>query len=96
MWEVERMLWPPNSPDLSAIEPPWMYMKRDTTKHGATTSIKQLEKDWIQSWDDISQDKIQAWIKRIPIHIQEVIKLEGGNEYKESRGGRRRNPDRVH
>ena len=27
--------------------------------------------------------KIQEWIKVIPYHIKEVIRLKGGNEYKE-------------
>jgi hypothetical protein len=31
------------------------------------------------------QEKIQAWIERIMIHIQDVIRLDGGNEYKEGR-----------
>jgi hypothetical protein len=29
--------------------------------------------------------KIQAWIERIIAHIKDVIRLEGGNEYKEGR-----------
>lgn len=41
------------------------------------------------------QKKIQEWIERIPIYIQEVIRLEGRTEYKESKSGRKRNPDRV-
>ena len=28
---------------------------------------------------------IQAWIERIPWHIEQIIELEGGNEYKEGR-----------
>lgn len=90
------MIQPPNSLDLSAIEPPWMWMKRETTKHSATTSKKQMKEDWINYWEEMDQRKIQAWIERIPIHIQEVIRLEGGNEYKESKPRRKRNPDRVH
>jgi hypothetical protein len=31
------------------------------------------------------QEKIQAWIERIIAHIRDVIRLEGGNEYKEGR-----------
>ena len=31
------------------------------------------------------QEVIQAWIKRIMDHVQEVIRLEGDNEYKEGR-----------
>ena len=31
------------------------------------------------------QKKIQAWIERVIDHVLEVIRLEGGNEYKEGR-----------
>jgi len=96
LWQIQRMLWPSNSPDLNAIEPPWMWMKRETTKYGAASSKKQMKSDWIDCWDDITQEQIQAWIRRIPVHIQEVIRLEGGNEYKESISGRKKNPERVH
>ena len=67
------------------IEPTWFWMKRDTTKRGPITSNKDLEKEWIRCWIDLPQTKIQAWIERIIIHIQEVIRLDGGNEYKEGR-----------
>jgi hypothetical protein len=70
-----------------------MYMKKKTTEGGAPTSKKNRAKAWVIGWDDIPQEKIQAWIERSPFHIQEVIRLEGGNEYKESKSGRRRNPD---
>ena len=33
----------------------------------------------------MTQQQIQAWIERIPWHIQQIIQLEGGNEYKEGR-----------
>jgi hypothetical protein len=85
------MLQPSNSPDLSAIEPPWMWIKRETTKHGAATSKTQMKEDWQNCWDDMSQERIQVWIRRIPIHVQEVIKLEGGNKYKEGISGRKKN-----
>ena len=34
---------------------------------------------------ELPQDKIQAWIERIPEHIERIIACEGGNEYKEGR-----------
>jgi hypothetical protein len=70
-------------------------MKRDTTKRGPITSNKALENAWIKCWTDMPQAKIQAWIERIIIHIQEVIRLDGGNEYKE---GQRKGQEkkRVH
>jgi hypothetical protein len=49
-----------------------------------------MKEDWQDCWDDMSQERIQAWIRRIPIHVQEVIKLEGGNKYKEGISGRKK------
>jgi transposase len=96
-WEISRMLWPPNSPDLNMIEPLWFWMKKETTKYGAATSQKQLELDWLECWENLSQERIRRWIERIPVHIKKIIALEGGNEYREgSDKKRQRNPDRVH
>ncbi|RPB29303.1 hypothetical protein L211DRAFT_776011, partial [Terfezia boudieri ATCC MYA-4762] len=72
------LIWPGNSLDLNMMEICWAYLKCITTKkdphfpHGSRASMEDLE-----------QWRIQRWIKRIPCHIQEVIRLEGGNEYSE-------------
>jgi hypothetical protein len=71
-------------------------MKRETTRHRTITSKKQIKEDWIEYWKNISQERIQAWIKKIPEYIQEIIRLDGGNKYKESKTGRKRNPDRIY
>ena len=81
--DIERFVWPGNSPDLNMIEPCWAYMKRVTTRNGPLTTRVAAEKAWLQAWNDLEQWRIQRWIERIPHHIKEVIKLEGGNEYKE-------------
>jgi transposase len=95
-WKILRLLWPANSPDLNMIEPVWFWMKKETTKHGAATSQKQMEKDWAECWEEtLTQEQIQHWIERIVVHIQEVIRLEGGNEYEEGTQKRKKNPDRV-
>jgi hypothetical protein len=80
------------------IELTWFWIKRETTKHGAASSVKQRKKDWIQCWKKLPLEKSQAWIKRIPEHIEKVIACGGGNEYREAKGksGRRLNPSRVH
>jgi len=83
-YEIIRMLWPGNSPDLNAIEPCWFYMKKQTTRKGVFGK-KDMKERWIQCWDDLPQEQIQAWIDRIPIHIEKVIALKGGNEYQEGR-----------
>jgi len=82
---VQRLLWVPNSPDLNMIEPTWMWMKRETTKKGAPQSRKEAEKVWRKTWKELPQERIQMWIERIMNNVQEVIRLEGGNEYKEGR-----------
>lgn len=80
---VMRMLWPGNSPDLNMIEVCWPWMKRETTRHGAPRTRAEAERAWKKAWRDLPQEKIQMWIERIMRHIQEVIALEGGNEYRE-------------
>ena len=70
-------------------------MKRKTTEKGAATSEKQIREDWIECWKRLLQRKIQEWIERIPEHIQRIIACEGGNEYREGLGRRKRNPNRV-
>ena len=80
---IIRLLWPGNSPDINAIEPTWFYMKRHTSKKGPPTIRKQAELLWTRCWKNMPRDKIQRWIERIPYHIQHIIRLKGGNGYKE-------------
>ena len=75
--------WPGNAPDLNATEPAWGFMKRRTTFSGQAKTKQAFKKVWLQAWKELSQDKIRQWIEAIPEHIQEIIRLEGGNEYRE-------------
>lgn len=83
---VQRLIWCGNSPDLNAIECAWPWLKRRTTRLGAPKSRGEAIRAWHEAWDEIPQEKIQAWIERIPIHVQRIIDCEGGNDYKEGRG----------
>jgi hypothetical protein len=87
-----KMLWPGNSPDLNAIEKAWFWMKRETTKRGPTSDKKKLRVRWEKCWEDLPQSKIQEWITAIPDHVKAIIRLEGGNEYKE---GRKKGEEKV-
>ena len=84
---VLRLLWPGNSPDLNMIEPCWLWMKRETSRKGPSRNRKDAEQRWARCWKSLSQSRIQSWIERIPRHIQEIIRCEGGNEYREGRAG---------
>ena len=70
MKKVERMFWCGNSPDLNMIEPAWPHLKRITTKKGAPGSRGAAEKAWLKAWDDLEQERIQAWIRRIMRHVK--------------------------
>ena len=62
-------------------------MKRETTKKGLIHGEKELKEAWVKCWEEtLTQEKIQAWIERVIDHVQEVIRLEGGNEYKGRKG----------
>jgi transposase len=89
-FKVARLLWPGNSPDLNAIEPCWWWMKKRTTARGAPTAGRVMTTAWKKAWEDLPQEQIQEWIAAIPRHIQEIIRLEGGNEYKEGKQGYKR------
>ena len=96
LWEIVKLLWLSNSPDLNAIEPAWYWLKRETIKCGVASGVGQIKKDWLKAWEKLPQKKIQKWIERIPGHIQHIIKCKGGNKYKEGLGrSRKRNTDRV-
>jgi hypothetical protein len=54
-WDVVRMLWLANSPDLNMIEPCWFYMKVETTKKGSITSDIKLREAWVKFWEELPQ-----------------------------------------
>ncbi len=84
IFDILQMLWPGNSPDLNAIEPTWAFMKRATTRYGPPRTRPDASRSWLTGWRNLEQSRIQCWIERIPHHIQEIICLEGGNEYCET------------
>ena len=81
LWQIKKLLWPGNSPDLNAIEPTQWWMKQKTTKRGAPTSKKELQKKWLECWEELDQERIQRWVNRIKTYIKEIIRLKGGNKY---------------
>jgi len=59
VFEVIRILWLGNSPDLNAIEPYWFWMKRMTMKKSVFKK-KDMQEKWLQCWEELSQEQIQA------------------------------------
>jgi hypothetical protein len=47
-----------------------------------------MRKVWVRCWEkELTQERIQAWIRRIPQAIEQILELRGGNEYKEGQEG---------
>ncbi len=67
------------------IKPTWNWMKRKTTENGGFTGKKQMVTAWTKCQGEMPQEVIQAWIERTMDYVQQVIRLEGDNEYKEGR-----------
>jgi len=80
---IEILEWPANSPDLSAIEPPWFILKVQTTARGPITSDVVLRRTWTSHWSKLPQSTLQCFVKRIPGNIEWVARLWGGNDYTE-------------
>lgn len=70
-----------NSPDLNAIKPSWKHIKWETIRKGPLENAKLARARWLHAWKELPQRQIRRWIKRIPRHIKEIIRLQGGNEY---------------
>jgi hypothetical protein len=82
---VQRLPWPGNSPDLNAIEKAWPWMKKVTTIRGATMNPKRLRRQWEHYWRILPAEQRHKWIRGVWEGFQEVIRLEGDNNYKEGR-----------
>ncbi len=45
-----------------------------------------MTKAWTTCWKQkLTQERIQKWIRRISRHIQQIIEVGGGNEYREGK-----------
>lgn len=75
--------WPANSPDLNAIEPVWARLKQYYRKKKLPNSRVQLEKCWSKRWKELVLEQLQRCMERIQGNVKWVIRLAGGNEYRE-------------
>ena len=82
VYEVQCLLWSENSLNLNMIELIWFWMKWRIISWEASWDRKTARSAWIQTWKNLSQNKIQQWIEWILCQIQEIICLKEDNEYK--------------
>lgn len=60
VWEatgITRLEWPANSPNLSAIEPPWGILKRKIDKKKVYNGNQGMTEQWTERWGDFPLDR---------------------------------------
>ena len=78
--KVERLFWPPQSPDLNPIEELWSFVESGLRKRNHPPSnIHELEEMVIEEWAAIPKESYRNLIKSMPLRIQAVISAEGGH-----------------
>ena len=74
---IEKMEWPPNSPDLNPIENLWKLVK-DLLRHHNRPRNKQEMMQTIEAvWNEVSMEKLQTLIASMPKRIEAVIATQG-------------------
>ena len=70
---------PPSSPDINAIEPCWLDLKRNIwARRHPPTSLAELRKAVIEAWDEIPIKKVNNYILSIPRRAKAIIESHGG------------------
>ncbi|KAL5485919.1 hypothetical protein ACEPAI_6962 [Sanghuangporus weigelae] len=70
---------PPTSPDINAIEPCWLDLKRNiwAGRHHPT-SVGELRKAVLEAWEAIPINHINNYILSVPRRTQAIINAKGG------------------
>ena len=71
---------PPNSPDLSPIEPVWLELKNILRSYRHVPSnVDKLKAAVLKAWDEISLDTINTHISSMPDCVAAVLAAKGGH-----------------
>jgi transposase len=74
---LEKMTWPPQSPDLSPIELLWEEADRAVLEK-KPTSVPELVRVVHEAWDELEATTMDKLLARMPRICQAVIDSEGG------------------
>ena len=84
---VQRLEWPPMSPDLSCIEHLWDILGRAVNKHiNQHTRLADLQRFLLQEWAAIPQRQIQRPVNSMRRRLNECrVNLGGYTHYSEKK-----------
>ncbi|RPA90925.1 hypothetical protein L873DRAFT_1838836 [Choiromyces venosus 120613-1] len=81
---VNKVNWPPNSPDFNPIERIWYLLKsRIQTRRGneCVMSVKRMREVLVEEWNHVTIDEINREIQRLPTVMERCLNVHGGNDY---------------
>ena len=77
---IPLLFHPPNSPDLSPIEPVWHELKTLVWRRPhSPTNINELKMAVLQAWEKLSVVDIDKYIMTMPERITAVLASHGGH-----------------
>ena len=80
---VQKICWPPFSPDLNPIECVWNMIKNWIERRypkvgGREYSYDNLRQQVQEAWDAVSPEYLQSLVDSMGVRCQAVIEAEGG------------------
>jgi transposase len=78
--DIARLAWPPQSPDLNAIEHCWDYIRAQIKKrkHVPRTE-EEVITAWEEEWQNIPVSEINKWIENLEKQLRKVVDHNGDN-----------------
>ncbi|PPR07123.1 hypothetical protein CVT26_012771 [Gymnopilus dilepis] len=78
--KIKLAYHPPNSPDLTPIEPVWSKLKSIIRRQQRTpTTVEELKAAALAAWEEIPLDLINKHISRMPDRVAAVLAARGGH-----------------
>jgi hypothetical protein len=77
--KVDKLDWPPNSPDMNPIENCWDYLdRRVCTRSPLPTNVNALWDALVEEWGQIEDEYIEKLFESMPRRVQALLKAKGG------------------
>jgi len=74
---IEKLDFPPQSPDLNPIEHLWTILDASVSK-GCRKSLKDLFSELEAHWNNVNPQKLKNLVESMPNRLREVLKNKGG------------------